>query len=204
MRYLLILIVISIAGAVVYTPAPVITEGPDLIQVTELKVDPAVTPIIVEVKQPTELTTVGDVTELTIINTGDPIPHVPLDTYCLAKNIYHEARGEDLLGRLAVAQVTLNRTNHKNYPGDICGVVMQRAQFSWTLIKRQRWSHPNNKSWQAAKRLADQFLNKGVRVKGLETALFYHTTQVSPRWKKPEAIIAQIGTHIFYKSARPL
>ncbi len=195
MKYALILIVILGVLGAMFLPCPstTVVKEPQLVCIPELIVEATITP-----------DTIKDITELTITNTGPAVDHTKLDPFCLAKNIYHEARGEALFGRLAVPQVTLNRVNHKNYPDDICGVVMQRAQFSWTLSKKRRWSHPNNKSWQAAKRLADQFLNNGVRVKGLETALFYHTTEVKPRWMKPDAVIAQIGTHIFYESARSL
>lgn len=51
---------------------------------------------------------------------------------CLAQNIYHESRGEPYAGQLAVAFVTLNRVEDPNFPSDICKVVYQRGQFSWT------------------------------------------------------------------------
>lgn len=142
--------------------------------------------------------------ELTIVDTGKDVAHSTLDAFCLAKNIYHEARGENLLGQLAVAQVTLNRLKSKRYPDTICHVVLQRAQFSWANHKPARWSHPKGKAWESAKHISDQVLNNGVRVKGLETALYYHADWVDPKWKDPEAKIAQIGTHIFYEKAKPL
>ena len=42
---------------------------------------------------------------------------------CLAKNIYHEARGESTAGMFAVGFVTLNRVMDSRYPNTICGVV---------------------------------------------------------------------------------
>ena len=55
---------------------------------------------------------------------------------CLTKNIYYEAASESYEGKLAVAQVTLNRANDPKFPSTICGVVYQRTlgtcQFSWT------------------------------------------------------------------------
>ena len=55
---------------------------------------------------------------------------------CLAMNIYHEARGERMEGQIAVAQVTLNRAAHEEWPSTICDVVYQPKQFSWThMIK---------------------------------------------------------------------
>ena len=61
---------------------------------------------------------------------------------CLALNIYHEARNQPTAGKLAVAQVTLNRVKHDRFPNTICGVVYQgyylnnnpikhKCQFSW-------------------------------------------------------------------------
>src|SRR5579885_1777609 len=45
------------------------------------------------------------------------------DLECLAENVYFEARGEPLEGQFAVAEVTLNRTEARNFPHTVCGVV---------------------------------------------------------------------------------
>lgn len=62
---------------------------------------------------------------------------------CLTENVYHEARGENVEGKLAVALITLGRTlslGTERFPTDVCGVVYQKKQFSWTadenLLKR--------------------------------------------------------------------
>jgi spore germination cell wall hydrolase CwlJ-like protein len=54
------------------------------------------------------------------------------DLECLVANVYHEARGESVLGQAAVAYVTLNRVRSPAYPDSVCGVVWQKGQFSWT------------------------------------------------------------------------
>jgi spore germination cell wall hydrolase CwlJ-like protein len=54
------------------------------------------------------------------------------DLFCMVQNVYHEARGEDVLGQAAVAHVTLNRVRAPAYPDTVCGVVWQKGQFSWT------------------------------------------------------------------------
>ena len=56
------------------------------------------------------------------------------DAVCLAKNIYFEAGNQPLAGKVAVAQVVLNRIDHSSYPDDICGVVYQAKEYytSWT------------------------------------------------------------------------
>jgi spore germination cell wall hydrolase CwlJ-like protein len=35
------------------------------------------------------------------------------DTYCMALNIYHESRSENLAGKFAVADVVMNRVNDR-------------------------------------------------------------------------------------------
>ena len=61
--------------------------------------------------------------------------------------MYFEAGNQPLVGKIAVSQVVINRTQHMNYPSDICGVVYQakwrdnwkgnkvpvrhQCQFSW-------------------------------------------------------------------------
>ena len=43
---------------------------------------------------------------------------------CLAKNIYHEAGSEPFEGKVAVAQVTMNRAANSQFPGDVCKVIL--------------------------------------------------------------------------------
>ena len=45
---------------------------------------------------------------------------------CLARNIYHEAGYEPFEGKVAVAQVTINRAESGEFPSDICRVVYQK------------------------------------------------------------------------------
>ena len=74
---------------------------------------------------------------------------------CLAKAIYHEAKGEPLQGKKGVAKVVLNRTNHKQFPKTICGVVNQidyddgkkLCQFSWVCSRKNKIEY-KSKSWE--------------------------------------------------------
>jgi N-acetylmuramoyl-L-alanine amidase len=54
------------------------------------------------------------------------------DLFCMVQNVYHESRGESLIGQAVVAHVTLNRVRAPAYPDTVCGVVRQKGQFSWT------------------------------------------------------------------------
>ena len=48
------------------------------------------------------------------------IKYSDADVSCLAKNIYFEAGVESTAGKLAVANVTINRAINANYPNTIC------------------------------------------------------------------------------------
>ena len=58
---------------------------------------------------------------------------------CLTRNIYWEAASEPFEGKVAVAQVTMNRVASGKFASDVCGVVYQKnivyekviCQFSW-------------------------------------------------------------------------
>lgn len=131
---------------------------------------------------------------------------------CLALNIYHESRGEPIKGQIAVAQVTLNRVNHRNYPNGVCEVVTQRKQFSWTndKLKPVRMGgkligyrlKPNaipkeDKAWQRSVSVA-KFVMSGESRDLVRGATFYHTKQVNPYWNKDKRLVASLGNHLFY------
>ena len=121
---------------------------------------------------------------------------------CLAKNIYFESASETYEGKLAVAQVTLNRVNSPQYPKDVCAVVYQKTQstcqFSWTcnnvdtLVKNKyQWEE----SLLIAKRALTQPFLHDIIAK--TNALYYHAVYVNPGWNKTK-VVARIGNHIFY------
>lgn len=128
---------------------------------------------------------------------------------CLAQNIYFEAKNEPYEGQLAVAQVTVNRVEHPEYPKTVCAVVWQQnrdrhtgrkvAQFSWTLDGKP--DVPKSKTaYEQAYAVAEEVLIYGAQsaIVGTE-ALFYHANYVRPRWARKMERIAKIGNHIFYQ-----
>lgn len=115
------------------------------------------------------------------------------EVLCLAKNIYHEARGESYRGQLAVAVVTLNRVNSKKYSNNICGVVYERKQFSWTLLKKRNIT--DMKAWNTANSVAIDAISKYSELKQFK-ATHYHHVSINPKWKLTK--VAKIGNHIFY------
>lgn len=140
--------------------------------------------------------------EVTIEKTKEKIKYKQIDVFCMAKNIYHEARGEDIKGQYAVAMVTLNRIKNKKYPNTVCEVVMDPYQFSWANNRKIRWTRPKGKDWNEALHISEQVIKHGYRLKGLEQANYYHADYVNPNWKREDKMITKIGQHIFYSSAR--
>ena len=57
------------------------------------------------------------------------------ETYCMALNIYYEARGEGWKGKAAVAHVVQNRVEHPKYPNTVCGVVLQSRKWKGRVIR---------------------------------------------------------------------
>lgn len=125
-----------------------------------------------------------------------PISQVPkAEIFCLAKNIYYEARGESLEGQIAVAQVTINRVASGAFNKTVCGVVYAHKQFSWTLDNSRRIR--DRKAWEASVDLAAAVLTRSIQLPNFK-ALYFHTKQVDPRWNRKKRVVAVIGNHIFY------
>jgi spore germination cell wall hydrolase CwlJ-like protein len=123
---------------------------------------------------------------------------------CMAKNLYYEAAMEPYEGKLAVAQVVMNRTQNKNFPADICGVVYQKTngtcQFTWTCEKA--YTVRNEYAWEESVMIARKALTEGILHKEIAKAkiIFYHATYVHPGWTNIRPF-KTIGNHIFYAKA---
>ena len=107
---------------------------------------------------------------------------------CLAKNIYHEAGYEPFEGKVAVAQVTINRSKSDKFPSDICQVVYQKnvvyekvlCQFTW-YCEQASIAKPLNKSaYTESMEVAKKVLLEGFRLRDLNSALYYHADYVHP------------------------
>ena len=123
---------------------------------------------------------------------------------CLADNVYYEAGGEPEVGKIAVALVTLNRTQSSKFPSKICSVVKQRVrskcQFSWFCAKKRKIEYDTYMKSQEIALFVYTNYDKVVDV--TNGALYYHADYVNPRWKLEKT--AQIGRHIFYKEREPI
>ncbi len=130
-------------------------------------------------------------------------PDIVQEIECLALNIYHEARGEPNLGKLAVGHVVLNRVSDPRYPETICGVIKDggaerrhRCQFSWWCDGRSDVPR-NAREWERSQALA-RHIFWGLSIDPTDGALWYHADYVRPIWRKALTKGPKIGQHIFY------
>lgn len=114
--------------------------------------------------------------------------------FCLALNIYFEARNEPIDGRYAVAEVTLRRAIKSGRP--VCNEVFTDSQFSWT-IQSDNSTIKNKKAWNDSIAVAKASI---VRVTDFSKgATHFHADYVRPAWTKRLCKTIKIGRHIFYK-----
>jgi spore germination cell wall hydrolase CwlJ-like protein len=122
---------------------------------------------------------------------------------CLALNMFFEARNEPLEGQLLVAEVTLNRVTSKHYPNNVCDVVWQRKQFSWTHDGKHddptRMNYLDRVSWDHIQKAAIEVLKNSEKVLPGSKATHYHADYVKPYWVKDMKYIGKVGSHLFYK-----
>lgn len=124
---------------------------------------------------------------------------------CLAINIYREAGYEPFEGKVAVAQVTMNRVASGKFGQDVCGVVYQKnvimekvvCQFSWACDSAAKTRPVNKEAYNESYEVAKKVLLENFRLDVLKDALYYHATYVNPKWNLEK--IGKIGQHIFYK-----
>ena len=120
---------------------------------------------------------------------------------CLAKNIYYEAGSESRNGKIAVAEVTMNRVKSKQFPRTVCGVVYQKTrgtcQFSWVCEDGKRIR--STLAWKESLQIAENILISKRKYGIIGNAMYFHADYVDPAWANEKKLIVQIGRHIFYR-----
>ena len=130
---------------------------------------------------------------------------------CMATAIYFEARGEPMVGQVAVAQVIMSRVYDERYPNTICEVVKQgyyyswnpeipipdKCQFSfWCDGKPEKIKDEDAYFW--ATEVADAVM-VGTLYDTTQGATHYHAYYVQPSWSKKFTQTVRINDHIFYR-----
>lgn len=118
------------------------------------------------------------------------------EVFWLARIITAEARGESLLGQIAVGNVILNRTASAQYPNTIYGVIFDRkwgVQFSPVLDG----SIYNTPTYTAT--LAAKICLEGTRLSE-DSMFFLNPETAQSNWiVKSREYLYSIGGHDFYK-----
>jgi len=146
--------------------------------------------------------------------------HINQEHSCATWNLMHEARGEGLEGMQAVHQVVLNRTKSRKYPSTICGVVLQKYQFSWTRDKRKVNRMFNAGGYEASRGRLTSFNPKdslaykqafivgsrgytGAYSYGMDNdlahVLHYARFNVQVQWMRSMTAVKRIKNHVFYR-----
>jgi spore germination cell wall hydrolase CwlJ-like protein len=140
---------------------------------------------------------------------------------CLAQNIYFEARDQTTKGQIAVALVTINRVESRQFPNSICKVIHQASRYSNGKLKKHKchfsWycdgksDVPRDRiAWKVSNTIARAMLRKSnIHIKHfgkkwdmkdfLNGAKYYHRIDVNPYWNSKMIKVMQIGDHVFWK-----
>lgn len=125
------------------------------------------------------------------------------ELFCLAQNIFFEARGADIDEKIRVANVTLNRVKSDRYSDNVCEVVYEPFQFSWTLKKHNLKSiiysnKKERKAWEDSVKVAEAQLSEDLPDL-TNGSMFYHTHTISPKWAKSFKRTVSSQWHQYYK-----
>jgi spore germination cell wall hydrolase CwlJ-like protein len=116
---------------------------------------------------------------------------------CIAVAVYHEARGESILGQKAVASVVIQRAVTPNRWGENPCAVVKPVQFSFMTSTYRFPSITDADAWKLAVRVALTVMYEGP-IREIRGADHYHANYVHPSWRHAMVKTAQIGRHIFY------
>jgi spore germination cell wall hydrolase CwlJ-like protein len=122
-------------------------------------------------------------------------PHLDRrEVYCLAQNVYHEARGEPRVGQAAVANVTINRAHKRGKT--VCEVVFEPSQFSWASSNPPR---ADQDAWHQAVEIAGMTYAGLIPDQTKGATYFYEFRKVKPAWASKYKVTRVIAKHKFMK-----
>lgn len=111
---------------------------------------------------------------------------------CIAKNAYHEARGEGEKGMLGTIFVVLNRTKDSRFPSTPCKVIAQPNQFVW-YGKGKTVKEPE--LYDKAKHLVQEVLD-GKHKDFTKGSIYFNAHHKAP---KGTMCAVRINNHSFYR-----
>ena len=139
------------------------------------------------------------------------------EAYCLAQNVYFEARNQPAAGQMAVMSVTINRVNDERFPNTVCGVVYEgptrpswkgtgemipirhKCQFSWYCDGKSD-EIKNKDTFEEILLLSELIISGTMSIMDItEGATHYHADYVRPAWAETKTKTIEIEDHIFYR-----
>ena len=139
-----------------------------------------------------------------VVERGKTVDKKELD--CMASNIYFEASTQERIGKIGVAQVTMNRVRSPEFPNSVCEVVYQGpknkknkrlCQFSWYCDGKPDIIR-NKRVWRECVYVAKYVILGGVPDITYNST-HYHADYVQPWWAKKMEKTVKLGDHIFYR-----
>lgn len=112
------------------------------------------------------------------------------DLYWLSRIIFCESGNQPLAGKIAVANVVLNRVASSRFPDTVYDVIFQKNQFS-PASSGSIYREPNEESVIAAKLALDG-------AEALDDVLFFNRAGLRCYASKNRSYVATIGGHAFY------
>lgn len=131
--------------------------------------------------------------------------HNPVaDRTCLATTMYLEARGEPLIGQLAVAEVALRRRDNGDRGSSLCSVLRARHQFALSTTSKN-FVIDDIEAWRRDWLLAGMAMLAWHLPASLRPSVvpqadhFFVSDSPAPPWAKGPPL-AVIGDHSFYRA----
>jgi len=123
---------------------------------------------------------------------------------CLVAAIFFEARDQPPLGQEMVAQVVMNRVSHPDFPDDVCSVVYESKQFSFTHDglsddPADYTTYFDRRARESVTELAQEYLMGATTG---NTSTHYHTLSVAPVWRTKFTVDGVVGDHIYYTCSK--
>ncbi|MCY7925013.1 cell wall hydrolase [Bacillus haynesii] len=108
----------------------------------------------------------------------------------LSRLVHAEAKGESFEGKVAVANVVLNRVEDGRFPDSVKSVIYQRNAFE-PVLNGSIEKKADRESVEAVEEAVDQ--NK----KETDALFFYNPDIASDDWIKTRKVVKRIGNHVF-------
>ena len=146
------------------------------------------------------------------MKSSDQAPALTHDQWILALTLWRECRGESTRGKVAAAEVIVERVKDSRWPDTICGVCLQPWQFSC-----YNKNDPNASKLPGVEDLVfpecqdialfvtggdnrkEYFIDKEVKGANHYLARWMKSKNKLPKWAQGKKPVAEIGSHIFFK-----